>query len=51
MVIGLKTRASCPTNQMQNQSQLGHTRFPALGAGYVYLFRALIGSFCCLRLL
>ena len=29
---------------MQNQSRLGHTRFPALGAGYVYLLQVLIGS-------
>ena len=34
---------------MQNQSPLGHTRFPALGAGYVYLLRVLIGSLCSLR--
>ena len=39
-VIGVKTRA---TNQMQNQNQsrLGRTRFPALGAGHVYLLRVL----------
>ena len=36
---------------MQNQSRLGHTRFPALGGGHVYLLRVLIGSLCCLRLL
>ena len=37
--------------QNQNQPRLGHTRFPAFGAGYVYLLRVLIGSLCCLRLL
>ena len=37
--------------QNQNQSRLGHTRFPALGAGYVYLFWVLVGSLCCLCLL
>ena len=48
-----KTRATFSTNQMQNQnqSQLGHTRFPALGAVYAYLLRVLIGSFCYLSLL
>ena len=42
-----------PTNQTQNQNQswLGHTRFPALGVGYVYLLWVLIGLFCCWRLL
>ena len=41
------------TNQIQNQNQaqLGCTRFPALGTGYVYLLRVFIGSFCCVRLL
>ena len=41
------------TNQMQsqNRSRLGQMRFPALGAGYVYLLRVLIGSLRCLRLL
>lgn len=39
-----KTRATYSANQMQNRSRLGHMRFPALGAGYVYLSRALIGS-------
>ena len=29
--------------QNQNQSRLGHTRFPALGAGYVYLLWVVIG--------
>ena len=37
--------------QNQNQSWLGRTRFPTLGAGYVYLLWVLIGSLCCLRLL
>ena len=43
-----KTRATYSTNQMQNQNQspLGRTRFPALGAGHVYLRLVLIGSFC-----
>ena len=42
-----KTRATS-INQMQkrNQSRLGRTRFPALGAGYVYFLRVLIGSLC-----
>ena len=31
--------------QNQNQPRLGRTRFPALGAGCVYLLRVLIGSF------
>ena len=46
-------RATCSTNQMQNQNQswLGRTRFPAFCAGYVYLLRVLIGLFYCLRLL
>ena len=41
------------TNQMQNQNQsrLGRTQFPALGAGHVYLLRVLIGSLCCLLVL
>ena len=53
-MIGLKkTCATFSTNQMQNQNQsrIGRTRFPALGAGYVYLLQALIGSFLYLRLL
>ena len=40
-MIGFKkTRATYSTNQMQNQNQtrLGHTRFPALDAGYVRIF-------------
>ena len=51
-VIGLKTRATYSINQMQNQNQswLGRTHFSALGTGYMYLLRVLIGSFCCLRL-
>ena len=44
------TRATYATNQRQNQSRFGRTRFPALGAGYVYLLRVLIGSLCCLCL-
>jgi len=38
-MIGLKTRATYSTNQMQNknQSPLGCMRFPALGGGDVYL--------------
>ena len=38
--------------QNQNQSRLGHTCFPALGAGCVYsvhCFDSLIGSLYCLR--
>ena len=37
--------------QKQNQSRLGRTRFPALGADHVYLLLVLIGSLCCFRLL
>ena len=44
----LKTKKN--SRQFLNQSPLGHTCFPALGAGYVY-FRVLIGSLYCLRLL
>ena len=52
-MISLESRATFLTNQMQkqNQSRLGHTRFPALSAGNVYLLRVLIGSLCCFRLL
>jgi len=41
-----KSRATFTTNQKQNsnQSPLARTRFPALGAGYMYLLRVLIGS-------
>ena len=41
-----KSRATFSTNQKENsnQSQLAHTHFPALGAGYMYLLRVLIGS-------
>ena len=46
-----KTRATYLTNQMQNQNQSRLPRFPALGAGYVYLVRVLIGALCCLCLL
>ena len=35
----------------QNQSRLGRTRFPALGAGYVYLLWIIIGSMSFLDLL
>ena len=47
-VIGLKTHATCSTNQMQNQNQsrLCHTRFPALGVGYVYLLNLISEIFC-----
>ena len=38
-------------NPNQNQSCFGRTRFPALGASYMYLLRILIGSLCCLHLL
>ena len=48
-----KTRATFSTNgnPNQNQSCFRRTRFPALGASYMYLLRILIGSLCCLRLL
>ena len=48
-----KSRATFWTNQKwnQNQSWLACTRFPALGTGYMYLLRALIGSLDCLQLL
>ena len=47
------TRATFSTNgnPNQNQSCFGRTRFPALGTGYTYLLRILIGSSCCLHLL
>ena len=32
-------------------TRLARTRFPALGAGYMYLLQVLIGSLDCLRLL
>ena len=35
-------------NPNQNQSFFHRTRFPALGASYMYLLRILIGSLCCL---
>ena len=44
-------RCKTKTNNRLQLLQLRHTRFPALGAGYVYLLRVLIGTFCCLRLL
>ena len=52
-VIDLKISRHLLNHQMQNQNQsrLGRTRFPALSAGYVYLFRVFIDSLCCLRLL
>ena len=37
-VIGSKTCATFSTNQIQNQSRIGRTRFPALGASYVFCF-------------
>ena len=37
--------------QTKNQLCFCHTRFPALGASYMYLLRILIGSLCCLHLL
>ena len=48
-----KTRATISTNgnPNQNQSCFHRTRFPALGASYMYLLRILIGSLCCLHLL
>ena len=47
-----KTRATYSTNHTQNQNQSRlRTRFPALGAGYMYLLWVLIGPMCCLRLL
>ena len=48
-----KRCATFSTNQekKQNQSCLARTRFPALGAGYMYLVRVLIGWLCCLHLL
>ena len=48
-----KTRATFATNgnPNQNQSCFRRTRFPALGASYMYLLRILIGLSCCLHLL
>ena len=48
-----KSRATSSTNQKQNQNQswLTRTRIPALDTGDMYLPRALIGSYDCLRLL
>ena len=49
-----KTRAtfsSTNEKQKQNQSWFARTRFPALGACYLYLRWILIGSLRCLRLL
>ena len=47
-----KIRATLPTNEKKNQEQscLSRTRFPTLGACYVYLLRIVIGSLRCLRL-
>ena len=47
-----KTRTTFSTNgnPNQNQSSFHRTRFPALGASYMYLFRILNGSLCCLNL-
>ena len=55
-LLRFMTKSRAPifsTNQMQNQNQslLGHTRFPSLGAGYLCLLWVLIGSFCCLCVL
>ena len=52
-MIGLKNSRHLlnQSDANQNQSRLGRTRFPALSAGYVYLLRVLIGSFCCFHLL
>ena len=38
-------------NPNQHQSCFGRTRFPALGNSFIYLFRILICSSCCLHLL
>ena len=38
-----KTYATYSTNQIQNQSRLGHLCLSALGVGYIYLLRVLIG--------
>ena len=48
-----KIRATFSTNgnPNQNQSCIGRTRFPALGARYMDLLWILIGSLCCLHLL
>ena len=45
-VIGLQNSRHFSTNEKQNQnkSRPACTRFPALGAGYMYLLRILIGS-------
>ena len=50
--LAKKSRATLSTHpkKNQNKSSLAHTRFPALGAGYMYLLRVLIGSLDCLRL-
>ena len=37
--------------QTMKKSCFSRTRFPAFGASYMYLFRILIGSLCCLHLL
>ena len=52
-VIGLKNSRHqlSQSDAKPKQSRLGRTHFPALGAGHVNLLRALIGPFCCLRLL
>lgn len=46
-----KTRGTFSTNEKQNQSCLARTLFPALDAGYLFLFQILIGSLRCLCLL
>ena len=43
-MIGLKYSRHFLNQSDQDQAWLGRTRFPALGAGYVYLLRAPIGS-------
>ena len=45
-VFSRKFRATFSTNEKQKQNQLclARPRFPALGAGYTYLLRTLIGS-------
>ena len=53
LLLAKESRVTFSTNQEQNQNQLlfARTHFPALGGGYMYLFRVLIGSLNCLRLL
>ena len=51
LVAKICTTFSTNENQNQNQSCLARTLFPALGTGYMYLLRILIGPLYCLRLL